>query len=116
MIKEVRLAMLGISLALGSAAIANAHLVSTESEQADELSAQLSEFTKADILRIRDCVERRDVLCLRAILVANPNLMQGNTVVSKALLKFMSTTDSSNALLSIFENVEPVIVQASVIY
>ena len=115
MIKEVRLALLGVSVALGSSTMANAQVLAANTDQTDEQAAQFCEFTRDDIRKIRECVAKRDVLCLRAILVANPDLMQCDTALSKTLLNFMSVTDATSAR-DLMSEIGPVFAQASAIY
>ncbi len=114
--KEIGLALLGISLALGSTSVSfSAVFPEYSGIRPEGQSLRLAAVTRDEIREIRECVLRRDILCLRSILVRNPDLLQDNTELSRALLNFANLTDAASAR-DLFSDIEVVVEQAGAIY
>jgi len=74
--KEIRLALLGISIALGSpGAVGTAMAQSTSGgDTTQHPTMSVARISATDITQIRQCVLDTDVLCLRTILATKPTL------------------------------------------
>jgi len=113
--KEIGLALLGISLALGTTSVSFSAVFPEYAGRTEGQSLRLAAVTREEIREIRECVLRRDILCLRSILVGNPDLLQDNTELSRALLNFANLTDAASAR-DLFSDIEVVVEQAGAIY
>jgi len=109
--KELSLALLSISLALGSATPGHAQML--EFSAAETSSAALVEITEDHISTIRSFVAARDVLGLRAFLAANPALLQCATPLCLALARFWEVSNDASAV-DIFGDLDPLLNQGSV--
>jgi len=77
--KEVSLALLGVSIALGTVGAGYA-MVPSMPERPQPTSSgttlMLAAFTSDDLRQIQQCLVNADVLCLRNFLTARPELLQ----------------------------------------
>jgi len=74
--KEVGLALLGVSIALGSPAVSYGMADNNQAAADPQDLPQLALLTAPDVTLIRQCVAEADVLCLRALLAERPELLQ----------------------------------------